>query len=519
MAGVRSVYQALSKAAKAATDTFLVYYAGHGLTSMRRNELYLCLADTDPDELSVSGLSIDTIREVFLDCPARNRILVLDCCFSGRAAHDYMASTSELLAGQSEITGTYTLASAPPTAASLAPPGERYTTFTGALIEMLRDGEPSGPELLTLDVLYWGLRRRMNARGFPLPTQRGTDLAHHLAMGRNPAHSLHTTEVSDRSPVRAGEDSRPSLSLAPSPAGSGAAVPPPAELQASAPAVARSAAGSLQADSREVLSPPLRTRSRDWLGVSGLLLMLVSAVVQVIGWAESQSAMPTLLAAAVYATDAIPMIAALVALAAGGLRRLLLPAVLGAWLTSIGGFVGDILYIPAYHVFSLVGMLGDALATAAVIILFFAVRKISKRGRWAMPRVLLVLLFGGVVVSTGISCTTQALELYFGAPGHFFAGYPQIVESIVDLATALFAAWLALGLEQRLPGGMLLLGWTVSQTLGVLSWITQGIRFSGGMVAANWVTVLLLVATGCLAIAYMRRTEANSRPRPGTWPG
>ncbi len=65
-----------------------------------------------------------------------------------------MASTSELMAGQSEITGTYTLASAPPTAASLAPPGERYTAFTGALIEMLRDGEPSGPELLTLDVLY-----------------------------------------------------------------------------------------------------------------------------------------------------------------------------------------------------------------------------------------------------------------------------------------------------------------------------------------------------------------------------
>lgn len=187
--GVLGMYQALRRAAKSATDTFLVYYAGHGLTSMRRNELYLCLTDTDPDALTVSGLSINSIRELFLGCPARNRILILDCCFSGRATSDYMASTSEILAGQSEITGTYTLASAPPTAPSLAPVGERYTAFTGALIEMLRDGEPSGPELLTLDVLYYGLWQRMNARGFPLPTQRGTDLAHHLAIGQNPAYT------------------------------------------------------------------------------------------------------------------------------------------------------------------------------------------------------------------------------------------------------------------------------------------------------------------------------------------
>lgn len=522
-AGVRSVYQALRSAATAATDTFLVYYAGHGLTSMRRNELYLCLADTAPDALSVSGLSVDQIREVFLDCPARNRILILDCCFSGRATSDYMATTSDLLAGQSEITGTYTLASAPPTAASLAPPGERYTAFTGALLDMLRDGEPSGPELLTLDVLYGGLRRRMNARGFPLPTQRGTDLAHHLAIGRNPAYSPPTV-VPAGPPVREERDSRPPPPSDPSPADPGPAIPAPAEPQTVESAQAHQATGSPQADSAEASSPSHRARGRDWLAVSGLLLMLVAGTVADIFWAvypRYPRPLPALYVVTVYTGNAIPMIAAFAALMAGSLRRLLVPVIFGAWFINISGLVEGILAIPAYPVLSggrsnAINYLGrlsaDVLALAAGTILFFVMRRSSRRDRWAVPRIFPVLLFGGVVLSTGIWCATLTLELHSRQPGDFFSRqYPQITEFIVLFAVALCAAWLALGLDQRLAGGVLLLGQTAAQISDFLSGITGGSRFSAGVVALNWVTVLLMVATGGLAVAYIRRTKPSGK--------
>lgn len=56
--------------------TLLVYFAGHGLTGPR-NELYLALADTDPDELAVSALPFELIRDLFGESPALNRVLIL----------------------------------------------------------------------------------------------------------------------------------------------------------------------------------------------------------------------------------------------------------------------------------------------------------------------------------------------------------------------------------------------------------------------------------------------------------
>ena len=44
------VFRTLRQHATAAEDTLLVYFAGHGRTGSR-NELWLCLPDTDPDEL------------------------------------------------------------------------------------------------------------------------------------------------------------------------------------------------------------------------------------------------------------------------------------------------------------------------------------------------------------------------------------------------------------------------------------------------------------------------------------
>jgi len=105
----RTVYRTLRQYAAAAEDTLLVYFAGHGRLG-QRNELYLGLANTDPDELQVSALAYDLIRDVLTESPAVNRVVILDCCFSGRAIQD-MSGNDETIIGQIGIQGIYVLAS------------------------------------------------------------------------------------------------------------------------------------------------------------------------------------------------------------------------------------------------------------------------------------------------------------------------------------------------------------------------------------------------------------------------
>ncbi|WP_196778192.1 caspase family protein, partial [Lentzea aerocolonigenes] len=184
-AGIRTVYRELQRHAARATDTLIVYFAGHGLTGPR-NDLFLSLTDTDTCELPVSALAYDLVRDVIRDSPARNRVVILDCCFSGRAAGDMAGEGA--IQGQMGIEGTYVLAATSANAVALAPPGARHTAFTGELLELLRTGVPEGPELLTFGTIYRHLLHTMTSRGLPLPRQRGTGTADHLALTRNPAH-------------------------------------------------------------------------------------------------------------------------------------------------------------------------------------------------------------------------------------------------------------------------------------------------------------------------------------------
>lgn len=182
----RTIYRTLHQYAIRTTDTLLVYFAGHGRIALR-NELYLALSDTDPNELRVSALPFDLIREVLADSPAANRILILDCCFSGLAIPD-LSGPDETILGQVGIEGTYTLTATPATAVALAPTGATYTAFTGELLTLLRTGIPDGPELLTFATLYRHLLHTFTTRGLPRPAQRNTGTVDQLALTRNPAH-------------------------------------------------------------------------------------------------------------------------------------------------------------------------------------------------------------------------------------------------------------------------------------------------------------------------------------------
>jgi hypothetical protein len=173
----------LRSAVEHARDTLLVYYAGHGLIDLQ-NTLQLALPKSRQQWVG-SALPYDWLRQVVLAGPAERHVLVLDCCFAGLALGT-MAGTPEL-ADQASVEGSYLLAAASETSYALAPPGERYTAFTGELLEVLRSGIPHGPELLELDAVYRHLRRSLDAKRRPTPQARNRNTSARLALGRNRA--------------------------------------------------------------------------------------------------------------------------------------------------------------------------------------------------------------------------------------------------------------------------------------------------------------------------------------------
>jgi hypothetical protein len=65
-----------------ADDTFICYFSGHG--ELDKGELFLIWEDTTED-LFTTALPARHLLEAMQRCPARNKLLVLDCCHAGGA--------------------------------------------------------------------------------------------------------------------------------------------------------------------------------------------------------------------------------------------------------------------------------------------------------------------------------------------------------------------------------------------------------------------------------------------------
>lgn len=181
-----SAMSALHAAAGIAEDLLLVYYAGHGVLD-DRGRLLLGLTQTPTPPVPWDALDVSAIREIMAESRAENRVLILDCCFSGRAIEAMGGSIADMAAAQVEVRGTYTLTSTSENTPAYAPESERHTAFTGALLELLGRGSSAAPDLLTLDYIYEDLVRSLRARNAPEPRRKGTDSAGRLALVRNPA--------------------------------------------------------------------------------------------------------------------------------------------------------------------------------------------------------------------------------------------------------------------------------------------------------------------------------------------
>ncbi|MFD0427205.1 caspase domain-containing protein [Streptomyces zhihengii] len=161
------VLGAVQEAASRARDTLLIYYAGHGLTDPYTDELYLALPDSRHDR-EYTALRYEYLRRAVLSsqATAQRTVVILDCCFSGRALVGSM-SASEQVADHAIVEGTCLLTASAETRAAVSPPGERYTAFTGELITALADGIPGAPDPIDMSTLYRHLHRSLAAKSRP----------------------------------------------------------------------------------------------------------------------------------------------------------------------------------------------------------------------------------------------------------------------------------------------------------------------------------------------------------------
>ncbi|WP_063036294.1 caspase, EACC1-associated type [Nocardia grenadensis] len=177
----------LEDAAEQASDTLLVYYTGHGVLD-RRGRLHLALTGTHPDRTRWTALPFSTLREAVLDSPATTRILILDCCFSGRA-FEALTDGPDAILGQADIAGTYTITSSARNEPSFAPIGDRHTAFTAALL-----AAATGTPGLPLDDLYTHTQRHLQRHGHPEPQRRTTNAAGQIILFPNPNPAPQTIE-------------------------------------------------------------------------------------------------------------------------------------------------------------------------------------------------------------------------------------------------------------------------------------------------------------------------------------
>lgn len=186
----QDVLDTLNRVALRATDTLVVYYAGHGLIDPYSEELYLALPGSDQERL-YSALPFEWMRRAVLDprIGARHKVVILDCCYSGRALVGGMSGSLQAqVADHALIDGTSLMAASAKTRKALSPPGEEYTAFTGELITVLTEGITDGPSLLDMQTLYRHLYTALAAKARPLPQQRNRNTGGLIALARNRAH-------------------------------------------------------------------------------------------------------------------------------------------------------------------------------------------------------------------------------------------------------------------------------------------------------------------------------------------
>ncbi|MFG2841259.1 diguanylate cyclase domain-containing protein [Streptomyces zaomyceticus] len=184
-ATTRDVDEAIFRSTEEASDTLLIYYAGHGLLD-RTGRLHLAMPDSDKRSVHSTAFPYDWARMRLETAKASRRIVILDCCFGARAMG--VQSSAASIVELAEAEGTYVLAAAGESAFALAPPGEPFTAFTEALVRVLTDGIADAPDFLDLDTAFKGMQSILRRQERPDPQSLGRNQVGRMPFVKNAAY-------------------------------------------------------------------------------------------------------------------------------------------------------------------------------------------------------------------------------------------------------------------------------------------------------------------------------------------
>jgi hypothetical protein len=132
----------------------LFYYCGHGMDADGR--LYLSMVETIDNDVGRrrTGLALSAVLETITATTFKRRpvALILDCCFAGLAGAEEAAQRTQML-----------MAVSPRDKATHDPESTGPTYFTGALAELLREGDPGTGPWIDLETAYRWLAPRLVA--------------------------------------------------------------------------------------------------------------------------------------------------------------------------------------------------------------------------------------------------------------------------------------------------------------------------------------------------------------------
>ncbi|MFE4422011.1 caspase domain-containing protein [Streptomyces sp. NPDC056817] len=187
-AGATDLALELHRLAEETTGTLLIYFVGHGIVS-KSGALCLAAGDTQLRYPDLTGLEYDKVRSALLDSPAQVKLVILDCCYSGRIIHGLAGAGESQLVDSTDIRGVYTLTAADQVAHVPSRDETAGTSFTQVLCDIVRSGIPGAPPALALTDIYPKLKSTLKARGLPEPNQRGTDTVESYPFSRNVAYT------------------------------------------------------------------------------------------------------------------------------------------------------------------------------------------------------------------------------------------------------------------------------------------------------------------------------------------
>ncbi|WP_158942788.1 caspase family protein [Streptomyces sp. ERV7] len=185
-------------------DQLLLYYSGHGLLDIR-GRLCLCTQDTTLARRGLRAVHHSYVTDLMDHCPARTIIVVLDCCYSGRAADAKGPDPAAPFEGR----GRVVISSCERRGTAWDAPSEgEPSLFTGHLVAALRHGAVAHDGYVTAYEVLRYVNDQLRGTG-QLSCSKTEEHTGDIRLARRPVPVERTVEPAGRSPREASLDTCP----------------------------------------------------------------------------------------------------------------------------------------------------------------------------------------------------------------------------------------------------------------------------------------------------------------------